>query len=150
MGTDLSLLENRLTFTADYFEKTRTNMLLTLPLAGISGLTETVDNVGELLNKGFEFSTNYRRATGKFTYDLGVNFTTYKNEVVDLDILDEIIASTYSGSGAVALIRVGQPLGVFYGLVTDGLFQTPDDVQQPTRSTATKAPPTNWHGPRRF
>lgn len=130
VGTDLSLLENRLTFTADYFEKTRTDMLLTLPLAGISGLTKTVDNVGELLNKGFEFSTNYRRATGKFTYDLGLNFTTFKNEVVDLDVLKEIVASTYSGSGAVALIRVGQPLGVFYGLVTEGLFQTPDEVQQ--------------------
>lgn len=130
LGVDLGLLENRLTVTADYFEKTRTDMLLTLPLSGISGLTQTVDNVGELLNTGFEFSTNYRRATGKFTYDLGINFTTFHNEVVNIDVLDEIVASTYSGSGAVALIRVGQPLGVFYGLVTEGLFQTADEVQQ--------------------
>ncbi len=130
LGADVGLLDNRLTFTADYFEKTRTDMLLTLPLAGISGLTQTVDNVGELLNKGFEFSTNYRKATGKFTYDIGLNFTTFYNEVVDIDILNEIVASTYSGSGAVALIRVGQPLGVFYGLVTDGLFQTPEEVRQ--------------------
>lgn len=130
LGVDVGLLDNRLTVTADYFEKTRTDMLLTLPLAGISGLTETVDNVGELLNKGFEFSTNYRRASGKFNYDIGLNFTTFKNEVVDIDILKEIVASTYSGSGAVSLIRVGQPLGVFYGLVTDGLFQTPEEVRQ--------------------
>ncbi|MEK6481720.1 TonB-dependent receptor [Catalinimonas sp. 4WD22] len=130
IGADVGLLDNRLTFTADYFEKTRTDMLLTLPLAGISGLTQTVDNVGELLNKGFEFSTNYRKATGKFTYDIGLNFTTFYNEVVDIDILNEIVASTYSGSGAVALIRVGQPLGVFYGLVTEGLFQTPEEVRQ--------------------
>ena len=130
LGTDLGMLENRLTITADYFEKTRTNMLLTLPLAGISGLTQTVDNVGELLNTGFEFSTNYRKSTGKFTYDLGVNFTTFTNEVVDIDILNEIVASTYSGSGAVTLIRRGQPLGVFYGLVTEGLFQTPEEVRQ--------------------
>jgi TonB-linked SusC/RagA family outer membrane protein len=130
IGADFGLLENRLTVTADYFEKTRTDMLLTLPLAGVSGLTETVDNVGELLNTGFELSTNYRKVTGKFTYDFNVNLTTYQNEVIDIDILNEIVASTYSGSGAVALIRVGQPLGVFYGLVTEGLFQTEDEVRQ--------------------
>jgi TonB-dependent starch-binding outer membrane protein SusC len=130
IGTDLALMDNRITITADYFEKTRTDMLLTLPLAGISGLSSTIDNVGELVNKGFEFTVNYRGAAGKFSYDVGANFTTFKNEVVDIDILDEIISSTYSGSGATALIRVGQPLGVFYGLVTEGLFQTPEEVKQ--------------------
>ena len=130
VGADIGLMENRLTLTADYFERTRTDMLLTLPLAGVSGLKQTVDNVGELINKGFEFSTNYRRVTGKFTYDIGFNVTTFYNEVVDLDILKEIPSYTYSGSGVTALIRVGQPLGVFYGLVTEGLFQTPDEVRQ--------------------
>lgn len=130
IGADLGFLENRLTVTADYFNRTRTDMLLTLPLAGISGLTQTVDNVGELLNTGFEFAANYRKATGKLTYDLGFNFTTFHNEVVDIDILNEIVSYSYSGSGATALIRVGQPLGVYYGLVTEGLFQTPDEVQQ--------------------
>ncbi len=130
IGADLGLLDNRLTITADYFEKTRTDMLLTLPLPGTSGLTQTVDNVGELINKGFEFSTNFRQVSGKFTYDLGLNFTSYYNEVVNIDVLPEIVSYTYSGSGATTLIRVGEPLGIFYGLVTEGLFQTPDEVQQ--------------------
>lgn len=130
VGADLGMMDNRLTITADYFENTRTDMLLTLPLPGVSGLSRTIDNVGELLNKGLELSANYRMATGRFTYDFGVNFTTLKNEVVDIDVLDEIISSTYPGSGATALIRVGQPLGVFYGLVTEGIFQTPDEVAQ--------------------
>ena len=130
IGVDVGLLEDRLLFTADYYEKNRTDMLLTLPLAGVSGLKETVDNVGELINKGLELSSTYRKVTGKFTYDLNVNFTTFSNEVVDIDVLNEIVSSTYSGSGAVALIRVGQPLGVFYGLVTEGLFQTDDEVQR--------------------
>lgn len=130
VGTDLGLMDNRLTVTADYFEKTRTDMLLTFRLPGISGLTETVDNVGELVNKGFEFSTNYRGTNGKFTYDVGVNLTTFNNEVVDIDVLNEIQGSSYPGSGSTSLIRVGQPLGVFYGLVTEGIFQTPGEVQQ--------------------
>lgn len=146
LGADIGLMENRLTLTADYFEKTRTDMLLTLPLAGISGLTQTVDNVGELLNKGFEFSTNYRKSTGKFTYDLGLNFTTFHNKVVDIDILEEIVSSTYSGSGAVALIREGQPLGVFYGLVTEGLFQTPDEVQQANAMDGDESTPYQLSG----
>jgi len=129
LGTDIGLMDNRLNLTADYFEKTRTDMLLVLPLAGTSGLNETVDNVGELINKGFEFSANYRRASGKLTYEFGANLTTFNNKVIDLDILDEISASTYSGSGTVALIRRDQPLGVFYGLVTEGLFQTEEEVR---------------------
>lgn len=130
LGTDLGLMANRLTVTADYFEKTRTNMLLTLPLSGISGMTQTVDNVGELVNKGFEFSANYRGTVGKFTYDAGINLTTFSNEVVDINVLHEIQGSFYPGSGSTSLIRVGQPLGVFYGLVTEGIFQTPEEVKQ--------------------
>jgi len=146
VGADLGLLENRLTFTADYYEKTRTDMLLTLPLAGVSGLARTVDNVGELINKGLELSTNYRKVTGKFTYDLNVNLTTFSNEVVDIDVLNEIVASTYSGSGAVALVRVGQPLGVFYGLVTEGLFQTEGEVQAANAIDGDESTPFQLNG----
>ncbi len=129
LGIDAGLLGDRLTFSAEYFNRTRTDMLLVIELPGVSGLEETVDNVGELVNSGFEMATAFRKLTGDFTYDFNFNITTFKSEVVDLAGKDEIIAFTYSGSGATSVIRPGEPLGVFLGLVTEGLFQTEEEVE---------------------
>jgi len=128
-GIDAGLFGDRLTFSAEYFNRTRTDMLLVIELPGVSGLEETVDNVGELVNSGFEMATAFRKLTGDFTYDFNFNITTFESEVVDLAGKDEIIAFTYSGSGATSVIRPGEPLGVFLGLVTEGLFQTEEEVE---------------------
>ncbi len=127
-GFDAGLLGNRMTVTAEYFNRTRTDMLLTLDLPGVSGLTTTVENVGELTNSGFEMGIGFRKLTGDFTYDFNFNLTTFKSEVVDLAGKDEIVAYTYSGSGATSVIRPGEPLGIFFGLVTEGIFQTQEEV----------------------
>lgn len=127
-GFDAGLLNDRLTFSAEYFNRTRTDMLLVLDLPGVSGLGTTVDNVGELVNQGLEFAASYRKLTGNFQYEFNANLTTYNSEVVDLGGKDEIVAYTYSGSGATSVIRPGHPLGMFLGLRTLGLFQTQEEV----------------------
>ncbi|MGD1893250.1 MAG: SusC/RagA family TonB-linked outer membrane protein [Cyclobacteriaceae bacterium] len=127
-GLDAGLLDDRLTFTAEYYNRSRTDMLLELPLAGVSGLNETVDNVGEVLNTGFEFGAGFRQITGKFRYDFNANLSTINSKVVDLGGLDEIVAYTYSGSGATVVIRPDQPLGIFLARRTEGLFQTQEEV----------------------
>ena len=128
VGADLGMMQGRLTFTAEYFNRTRTDMLLVLPLPGTSGLETTVSNVGELVNQGLEFSIGFRKTQGDFTYEFNANLSTFDSEVVDLGGLDEIVAYTYSGSGATAVIRPGQPLGVFLARRTEGLFQTQEEV----------------------
>lgn len=128
-GFDAGLFNDRVNFSAEYFNRTRTDMLLVLDLPGVSGLETTVDNVGELVNKGLEFALSYRKGTGDFQYEFNANLTTFSNEVVDLGGPDEIISYSYSGSGATSVIRPGQPLGVFLGLQTLGLFQTQEEVE---------------------
>ncbi len=128
-GFDAGMLNDRLNFSAEYFSRTRTDMLLVLDLPGVSGLETTVDNVGELINSGLELAASYRKGTGDFQYEFNANLTTFSNEVVDLGGPDEIISYTYSGSGATSVIRPGQPLGVFLGLQTLGLFQTQEEVE---------------------
>ena len=127
-GFDAGLFNDALTFSAEYFNRTRTDMLLVLDLPGVSGLGTTVDNVGKLVNSGFEFATFYRKLTGDFQYEFNANLTTYTSEVVDLGGKDEIVAYTYSGSGATSVIRPGHPLGIFLGLRTEGLFQSQEEV----------------------
>ncbi len=127
-GVDLGMLQGRLTFSAEYFNRTRTDMLLVLPLPGTSGLETTVSNVGELVNQGFEFAVGFRKTQGDFTYEFNANLSTFDSEVIDLGGLDEIVAYTYSGSGATSVIRPGHPLGVFLTRRTEGLFQTQAEV----------------------
>lgn len=127
-GLDASFLNGRLTFSGEYYDRSRTDMLLVLPLAGVSGLTETVDNVGEVVNKGLEFSLGYNGGKEDFTYDFSANLSTIDSEVVDLGGRDEVTAFTYSGSGSTVVIRPGLPLGVFLGRRTEGLFQTQAEV----------------------
>ncbi|SDL60346.1 SusC/RagA family TonB-linked outer membrane protein [Kriegella aquimaris] len=127
-GLDASFFNGKLTFTGEYYDRSRTDMLLVLPLAGVSGLNETVDNVGEVVNKGLEFSLGYQGGKDDFTYDFSANLSTINSEVVDLGGRDEIAAFSYSGSGATVVIRPGEPLGVFLGRRTEGLFQTQEEV----------------------
>ncbi len=127
-GFDAGLLEGKLTVSAEYYNRTRKDMLLSLPLPGVSGLSETVDNVGSLVNQGLEFAINYRKSTGDFTYDFNANLSTINSEVNDLGGLDEIVAFNYSGSGATVVIRPGHPLGSFFTRRTDGIFQTQAEV----------------------
>ncbi|NND32010.1 MAG: SusC/RagA family TonB-linked outer membrane protein [Saprospiraceae bacterium] len=127
-GADFGFMQGRLTFSAEYFNRTRSDMLLVLQLPGISGLSTTVDNVGELVNKGLEFAVGYRKVDGDFRYDFNANLSTFSSEVIDLGGQDEIVAYTYSGSGATVVIRPGQPLGVFLARRTLGIFQTQEEV----------------------
>ncbi|MEQ8556561.1 MAG: TonB-dependent receptor [Cyclobacteriaceae bacterium] len=127
-GVETSFLEGRLNFSAEYYNKTNSDMLFVLDLPGTSGLTTTVDNVGEINNQGLEFALNYRKITGDFTYDFNANLTTLNSNVVDLAGKEEIVAFTYSGSGATVVIREGLPLGSFFTRRTVGIFQTQAEV----------------------
>ena len=128
-GVDASFLDGRLSFSAEYYNKTNTDMLFVLDLPGVSGLETTVDNVGEVLNQGLEFAAGYRKTTGDFTYDFNANLTTLNSEVIDLAGKSEIVAFTYSGSGATVVIREGLPLGSFLTRRTVGLFQNQAEVE---------------------
>ncbi|NND04973.1 MAG: TonB-dependent receptor [Saprospiraceae bacterium] len=127
-GFDAGFLDGRLTLSAEYFNRSRTDMLLVLPLPGVSGLGTTVQNVGEVVNSGLEFGAGYQNAIGKFQYDFNANLSTMNSEVVDLGGLEEIVAFSYSGAGATVVIRPGEPLGVFLARRSDGLFQTQAEV----------------------
>ena len=127
-GVDAVFMNGRLTFTTEYYHKTNTNMLFVLDLPGTSGLQTTVDNVGEVINKGLEFAVGYRKTTGDFQYDFNANLTTLNSEVIDLAGKDELVAYTYSGSGSTVVIRPGLPLGSFFTRRTEGIFQTQAEV----------------------
>ncbi len=126
-GTDLTLWQGRVQVTADYFTKTTKDVLLSLPLDESAGYFLPADaNLGEIKNSGIELSAEYRNRAGAFTYSVGGNFTSLKNEVVSLGGIPGIFSGVFGASSHRTI--EGLPLGHFYGYVTDGIYQNQAEV----------------------
>lgn len=84
-GMDVTLLNNRLNFTADYFNIVNDNLLMQQTLATTSGFTNTVANVGALKNTGVEFSINYAVVQKKdLQWNINLNLSADKNRITRL------------------------------------------------------------------
>jgi hypothetical protein len=139
VGIDLGLWDNRISLTADYFLKRYTDMITDrlIPIyAGIISDSFYENRVSQpinsatVLNRGFEFALNYKNSQGPFTYNLGVNMTTFTNEVIKLD--NEIVGGNTGNTPQGNLTRTvkGRSVGEFFGWRTDGIFQNQNEVNQ--------------------
>ncbi|MDO4163376.1 MAG: TonB-dependent receptor [Bacteroides sp.] len=124
-GIDLAVLDNRLTFTADYYYKKTKDMLIEVPIsytAGYMGTFPTL-NAGSIENKGFEFALTYRDHKGDLDYSVSANLSTVSNKVLDLGSNNAIYAAN-----SVTRTAVGNAIGQFWGYVTDGLFRSESEI----------------------
>jgi TonB-linked SusC/RagA family outer membrane protein len=131
LGVDLSLFKNKLSVTADIYERRLKDMLLTVPVPLWLGQNSPLINAGSMTNHGWELAVTHRNQFGKFRYDITANLADVKNEVTDLANQDLI--------SGLFISRVGNPLNSYYGYVADGLFQTDAEVAAaPVHSPTTK------------
>ena len=127
VGIDASLFNGKLTTTLDYFSKNTTDLLFNMPLPMASGYSSILTNIGEVSNKGFEVLVNSTNiSTPKFSWNMSVNFTSIKNEVVDLGRIDQIVTGNIQAVGNTAIIKVGSPLAAYYGYEVTGIQQQGD------------------------
>ncbi len=130
IGADLSTSGGRISFTADYYVKNTFDLLLSTDVPFYAGFSSVFSNVGDLENKGFEFSVSSHNLTGNFSWDTEVNFAWNKNTITNLADRDEIPNSAgLFGVASWAILKEGQAVGRFFGLVTDGIFQIGDDPE---------------------
>lgn len=130
IGLDGAFFDSRLTLSLDYYIKNTKDLLLNLPLPRTQGFGSILKNAGQIRNSGLEISLGYKNSVGDFNYSLGANMTTIKNEVISLGGGEPIMNTS---AGSVAAINTswpsftrteeGQPIGYFYGWVTDGIYQ---------------------------
>jgi len=106
VGLDFGFFNNRLTGEFDYYQKTTTDLLLYRTLPSTSGFTGVWSNVGELENKGIEFSLHSNNFTGKFVWTTDFNMAFNKNTIIDING-PEITPN------AINYVIEGQPIGVF-------------------------------------
>lgn len=125
-GVDLSMYKERLNVSLDLYANTVSDMVMSVKPASISGSQYNVLlNAGKMRNLGLDLNLNARLVnTQDWKWDLGLMASTYKNEVLDLG------GQTYENEmwGGTVQTKVGQPLGVFYGYQTDGVFSTSDEA----------------------
>ncbi|MCC5925567.1 MAG: TonB-dependent receptor [Bacteroidetes bacterium] len=127
IGLDLGALEDRITFTFDYYYAVTTDLLLNVNIPSAFGYTTALTNIGEVLNKGFEVALTTRNTTGAFRWSTDFNYSTNHNEVLKLGPEGDPILSA-GGAGIRHITKVGHPIGSYYGFVTDGLYLTPEDL----------------------
>lgn len=117
VGTNIGLLDNRLSFDVSLYNSVSTDMIVNVAQAASTGYTSRTTNVGRMTNKGIEalISGTPIRTKG-FRWDVTVNYTLNRNEVTD--IIDGVASFNIPGSsfiGSAPSIVKGQPYGVILG-----------------------------------
>ncbi|MGI9594118.1 MAG: SusC/RagA family TonB-linked outer membrane protein [Patiriisocius sp.] len=130
-GLDISVYDSKWNLTIDSYHKLTKDLLQNVNLPVSNGYTSRVDNFGEVQNKGIEFSlagTLFENET--FNWNVRANLSFNRNKLVALNSnLDFQLGPEVGFSGAnPILFKVGQPLGIFYGAETNGVYRDWDEA----------------------
>jgi TonB-linked SusC/RagA family outer membrane protein len=124
VGFNAELFDNRLTIDADYFVRDTEDAAIPVSLKLQSG--SVLRNVGTIRNSGLELAVSWRNEINRdFSYNVGINFSTLKNEVRDL------YGQTYINGGSAEFrqrSQVGEPLLSFYGYEVAGIYQNQSEI----------------------
>jgi len=118
IGADLAFFNSRLRLSVDHFQSKNTNLLLNVNIPSTTGFNNSLQNIGEVQNNGWEFVVSTVNLKGKFEWTTDMNLSTYKNKVVKLGPTGDPI---YTANN---ITQIGLPIGMFYGLKLDGIFKT--------------------------
>ena len=127
IGLDLSLFESSVNLTIDAYNKRTKDLLQNVRLPVSNGYTSRVDNFGEVENKGIEFSLNANiKDTPDFSWNILTNLSFNSNKLIALNSnLDyQIGPSVGFRNTNPIMFTVGEPLGIFWGAQTDGIYSS--------------------------
>jgi TonB-linked SusC/RagA family outer membrane protein len=119
-GTDLRFLENRVSLDFTWYDAKSVDQIIPVPSSNATGFTTFVLNAGSVRNRGIEVALNAAPiATNDFNWNIQLNYTRNRNEVLEIfeGVEDIFIGSSFGYAGSSASIRLieGQPYGNIYG-----------------------------------
>ena len=131
LGLDFEAWKGRVSLTADVYYKDTRNMLYQSTLSSQSGFARMWDNIGRVENKGIEISLSTKNIVhGDFVWATDITFDLNRNKVRDigenLPFREVGIAGRMTDN--ITRLIVGEPIGVMYGYVADGVYQFDDFV----------------------
>ncbi|MBL6444735.1 TonB-dependent receptor [Fulvivirga sp. 29W222] len=137
VGFDLRLFEGKVSASVDYFVKRTEDLLLQPQVSGLlgsgaPGSAAPYINAGTIDNRGFEFLIGYNgEISNDVQFSINYNLSTLTNETVELANGVDFIPGGSFGIGQTATrFEVGYPIGYFFGLETEGIFQSQEDIDQ--------------------
>ena len=131
-GIELSVLQSRINLNVDYYNRTTKDMLLAAPLPWSSGTynMNVYKNIGSVRNRGFEINLNTINIQNtNFTWSTNFIFASNKNKILTLNDGNADIFPGPNFLGQTNVLRVGEPIGSFYGMTRLGTYSTDEAAE---------------------
>lgn len=124
VGLEFSMLKGRVAIEADYYYRKTTDMLLDAPVPRTSGYAVIRKNIGSMQNQGVEFNLNtVNIEKNKFSWNTTFNISMNRNKVLSLATPSDIFGvGGPNFTNQTSVIRVGEPVGSFWGLIRLGTW----------------------------
>ena len=116
-AVDAGFFNNRISLSAEYYITNNHQLLLSVNVPQITGFNTSLQNIGEVQNKGWEISLNTHNLKGVFDWKTNFNISAFRNKVLKLGPEDAPLISSQH------ITQIGQPMGMFYGYKKDGIFK---------------------------
>src|SRR5690606_22247169 len=141
IGYDLGLFKDRVELVADVYQKTTSDLLLLADLPLITGYVNAFKNIGTTRNRGLEIAlstVNYQSSTFHWSTRFNISFNQNKvlGLVGDQEARFDVVPFFGSFSNPLYVARVGHPVGMFHGLIFDGVYQF-EDFDNPSEGVYT-------------
>lgn len=138
IGVDLGFLRNKITFSAEYYNTRKKDMLFPIGLAGSAGggtNANVVLNIGNMTNEGVELTAGYKTQTGKVNWNFTGTFSTNTNVITKINgnggfvyTDDYGLISGAKTSSQVTVLAEGYEAGAFFLYKTNGIVNTPEKL----------------------
>jgi len=125
-GIEFGFLKNRIMFNAEIYQSMNSDLLLSVPIPSILGLTTALHNIGKVRNRGMELGLTTRNFVGKFNWTTDLSISFNRNKVLALGPEDDPIRSTSNQESNIT--QVGRPIGDFYGYIFEGVYNTMEEI----------------------
>lgn len=152
LGLDLGLFGNRVNLVFDVYYKKTTDLLINVPIPLTSGFASVLQNIGSVENKGIELGINTNNIrNGKLSWKTSLVYSVNRNKVLEIgngtpqfypDVPNAVLKIQQP-----VIVKVGEPLGTFWGYKTNGIFQTTDDL---TKLPSINTPANTKFGDQRY
>lgn len=132
LGVDLTMWNSRINLSVDVYNNTSKDLLLFVPIPSTFGYATQYQNIGKTSNKGIEFQLGaaIARHPNGFNWNASFNISFNKNKILQLGKFQNYFypAASWGVSGQPTdyIVRIGDPVGAIWGLVTDGFYNVND------------------------
>lgn len=127
LGLDYALLNDRIYGSIDYYSTVTKDLLLSVNVPPSTGFGSVLTNIGEVENKGFEFSITSRNLVGDFQWSTDFNFSTNDNKVTKLGPNGDPILVP-GAAGVRHITQIGSAVGSYYGFKVDRVYQNQAEI----------------------